>query len=78
MRGFDHATIPPFVYKIRRTTSKGTSRKIGGGMRTLPETLTPVETKIFYFPYPISDLKPWSPARDRSAWQAITARTRLA
>ena len=21
--------------------------------------------------YPISDLKPWSPARDRSAWQAV-------
>ena len=26
--------------------------------------------------YPISDLKPWSPARDRSAWQAVTACTR--
>ena len=22
--------------------------------------------------YPISDLKPWSPARDRSAWQAVS------
>ena len=33
-------------------------------MRTLPETLTPAETKICDFPYPISDLKPRSPARD--------------
>ena len=34
---------------------------------TLPETLTLFQTKICDFPYPISDLKPWSPARDRSA-----------
>ena len=45
---------------------------------TLPETLTLFQTKICDFPYPISDLiknwypisalKPRSPARDRSAW----------
>ena len=54
---------------------------------TLPETLTLFQTKICDFPYrqvnrhigryPISDRKPWSPARDRSGWQAVTARTRL-
>ena len=43
---------------------------------TLPETLTLFQTKSCDFPYPIqtrskiwypiSDLKPWSPARDRS------------
>ena len=38
---------------------------------TLQETLTLFQTKICDLPYPISDLKPWSPARDRSAWQAV-------
>ena len=32
---------------------------------TLPETLTLFQTKICDFPYPISDLKPWKPARDK-------------
>ena len=62
--------------------------KLGGVCSTLPETLTLFQTKICDFPCPISDLiknlipyrisdlKPWSPARDRSAWQAVTARTR--
>ena len=45
---------------------------------TLPETLTLFQTKICDFPYPISDLKPWNPARDQSACQAVTALTRLA
>ena len=55
-----------------------TLRKIGWVCGTLAETLTLFHTKICDFPYPISDLKPWSPARDRSAQQAVTARTRLA
>ena len=33
---------------------------------TLPETLTLFQSKICDFPYPISDLKPWSPAHDQS------------
>ena len=32
---------------------------------TRPETLTLFQTKICDFPYPISLLKPWSPARDK-------------
>ena len=57
-----------------------TSTKIGWVCGTLPETLTIFQTTICDFPtlfltwskiwYRISDLKPWSPARDRSAWQA--------
>ena len=42
---------------------------------TLLETLTLFQTWSKFW-YPISDLKPWSPARDRSEWQAVTARTR--
>ena len=42
---------------------------------TLQETLNLFQTKICDFPYPISDLKPWSPVRDRSTWQAVKART---
>ena len=34
----------------------GTSRKVGWGCGTLPETLTLFQTKICDFPYPISDL----------------------
>ena len=34
---------------------------------TLFEILTLFQTKICDFPYPISDLKPASPVRDRSA-----------
>ena len=30
--------------------------KLGGGVRTLPETLTLLQTKICDFPYPILDL----------------------
>ena len=43
------------------------SEKLGWVCGTLAETLTLFHTKICDFPYPISDLKPWSPARDRSA-----------
>ena len=49
---------------------------------TLPETLTLLQIKICDFPYPISDLiknlipyfrpEALEPARDRSAWQAVT------
>ena len=73
---------PPFVYKIRRKTL-GSTWKIGWGTTknwvgvcgTLPETLTLFQNKSCDFPYPISNLKPWSPAHDRSAWQAVMART---
>ena len=57
--------------------SQKTTKNSGGGgvlqknwegvCSTLPETLTLFQTKICDFPYPISDLKPWSPVRDRSA-----------
>ena len=81
--------LPLFVYKIRRNTLGSTSRKVGWGcaapfLKPLPcfrkksvifPTLFQTSSKNWY---PISDLKPWSPARDRSAWQAVTARTRLA
>ena len=51
--------------------------KLGGGVRhASAETLTLFQTKICDFPYLISDLKPWGPARDRSARQVVTARTR--
>ena len=50
--------------------------KLGGVCGAPLETLILFQTKIRDFPYPISDLKPWSPARDRSALQAVTARTR--
>ena len=59
---------PLFVYK-------NTTKKPGGGgyfqknwvevCDTRPETLTLFQTKICDFPYPISLLKPWSPARDK-------------
>ena len=54
-------------------------KKWDGVCGTLPETLNLFQTKICDFPYPfsdlfknlvpyrISDLKPWSPARDWSA-----------
>ena len=59
---------PPFVHKIRRKTSGGVlPEKWVGVCDTLPDTLTLFQTKICAFPYPISDLKPWSPVRDRSA-----------
>ena len=81
MRGFDHATIlspsfhglrkerlaAPFVYKIRRKTPRILPEKLGAVCGTLPKTLTLFQTKICDFFYPISDLKPRRPARDRSA-----------
>ena len=41
--------------------------KLGGVCGTLPETLTLLQTKICDFLHPISDLKPCSPAHDRSS-----------
>ena len=81
--------LPLFVYKIRRKTLGSTSRKVGWGCATpFLKPLPCFRKKSLIFPtlfqtssknwYPISYLKPWSPARDRSAWQAVTARTRLA
>ena len=63
---------PPLVYKKQQKTPGATSRKIGWGCITLPaESLTLFQTwsKIWY---PISDLKPWSPAGDWSTWQGVT------
>ena len=72
---------PPFLFsKIRRNPPGVLPEKNWVGVcGTLPETRTLFQTKIGDFPYPISDLfknlrpyrisdlKPWSPARDRSA-----------
>ena len=73
-------TGPPFVHKIRRKTSGGggTSGKMGGGVRHASWYPNPISDHNLCFPYPSSDLKPWSPVRDRSAWHAVTALTRLA
>ena len=66
---------PKFDQKIGRG---GASKKMeGGGFGTFPETLTLFQTKICDFPYPISDLKPWSPTHDQSVWQAVMTHTRL-
>ena len=59
---------PRFVYK---NTTKKPGEGGGGYFQknwvevcdTRPETLTLFQTKICDFPYPISLLKPWSPAR---------------
>ena len=50
--------LSKMVYKnfIPRPGGGGTSRKVGWGCGTLPETLTLFQTKICGFPYPISDL----------------------
>ena len=45
----------------------GTTKNWVGVCGTLPETLTLFQKKGCDFPYPISNLKPWSPAHDRSA-----------
>ena len=72
----------PFVPQNSTKNSGGTSRKIGWGCaarfkKPLPyfrpkSLILPTQfqtwSKIWY---PFSDLKPWSPARDRSAWQAV-------
>ena len=82
------AQWPPIFDPKTTKKSGGDFQKNWVGMcRTLPETLTLFQTKICDFPYrqvnrhigryPISDRKPWSLARDRSGWQAVTARTRL-
>ena len=82
------AQWPPIFDPKTTKKSGGDFQKNCVGMcGTLPETLTLFQTKICDFPYrqvnrhigryPISDRKPWSPARDRSGWQAVTARTRL-
>ena len=45
------------------------------GTITEPELPVIFPTQFQTWPkiwYPISDLKPWSPARDRSAWQAVS------
>ena len=76
-----------FLTQKRQKCQGGTSRNIGWGcaarfLKPLPyfrpkslifPTLFQTWSKIWY---PISDLKPWSPARDRNAWQAVTARRR--
>ena len=70
---------PHFWPKNDKNAQGSTSRKIGWGcvarfLKPLPyfrpksvifPTLFQTWSKIWY---PISDLKPWSPARDRSAW----------
>ena len=59
---------PPFVTQKTTKHSGGYFQKNWEGVYgTLPETLTLFQTKICDFRYPISALKPWSPARDRSA-----------
>ena len=81
------AQWPPICDPKTTKKSEGYFQKNWVGMcGTLPKTLTLFQTKICDFPYhisdliknliPIWDLKPWSPARDRSAWQAVMARTR--
>ena len=60
--------IPHLYIKIRRKTPGGYFQKNWVGVNgMLPETLTIFQTEICDFSYPISDLKSWSPARDRSA-----------
>ena len=69
---------PPFVYKMRLKPRGYFQTNWVGVCGTLLETLALFQTKICDFPYPISDLiknwypisalKPRSPARDRSAW----------
>ena len=76
------AQWPPFAYKIRRKTQVGYIQKNWVGcaarfLKPLPYFPTLFHTWSIIW-YPLSDLKPWPPARDRSAWQAVTARTRLA
>ena len=72
--------LPPFVYKIRRKTLRSLPEKLGGGVPHPSWNPYPVwENNLWFFAtlfqtssknwYPISDLKPWSPARDRNAWQ---------
>ena len=69
------AQWPPFVYKIRRKTPGVLLGTLGGGVRHA--SWNPYPTKICDFPYPISDLKPWSPTHDQSVWQAVMTHTRL-
>ena len=81
---------PPFLgKKYDEKPRLGTSRKIGWGLAApFLNSLPYFRPKFVIFPtlfhtwskiwYPISDLKPWPPVLDRSAWQAVTARTRLA
>ena len=84
------AQWPPIFDPKTTKKSGGDFQKNWVGMcGTLPETLTLFQTKICDFPYPISDLiknlipyfrpEALEPGAwpDRSAWQAVTARTRL-
>ena len=66
---------PKFDQKFLRGGGGYFQKNWVGVCCTLQETLNLFQTKICDFPYPISDLKPWSPVRDRSTWQAVKART---
>ena len=76
-------STPHFWLKNNKNAWMGTSRKIGWWCAALfLKPLPYLRPKSVIFPtlfqtwskiwYPISDLKPWSPARDRRAWQAHT------
>ena len=76
-RGFDHATIlSPSFHGVRKERLAQWPAFCVLNMTKNPEKLVWRVRHASWNPYPISDLKPWSPARDRSAWQAVTARTR--
>ena len=73
------------TYLKTKNSRGGTSRKIGRGCAArFLKLLSYFGPKAEIFPtlfltwskmwYPISDLKPWSPARDRSVWQSVAAR----
>ena len=79
----------PFVYKIRQKPWGVLPEKLGGDVRHPSWNPYPISEQNLWFSLPyfrpdqkfgtaISDLKPWSPVRNRSAWQGVTARTRLA
>ena len=70
MCGFDHATIlSPSFHGLRKERLAQWGKSPGG---VLPETFGAGVLhasrnlyRLSGFPYPISDLKPWSPARDK-------------
>ena len=85
------AQWPDFLRPQKRTKNSGgvLPEKLGGVCST-PSFLKPLSyfrPKSVIFPvlfqtwskiwYPISGLKPWSSARDRSAWQAVTVMSKM-
>ena len=59
-----HKDLPFVFHKFR---GGDLQKNWDGVCGTLLETPTQFQTKICNFPYPISELKPWSPALDTSA-----------